>query len=351
MISEKFPATAVLKLRPSNPGMATSEQTMSAFLGAKDPYVTIAQTKSKLFNDRQVAAYVVKKLKLTKRHKKLTTFRRFKRWVKQSFKDAWTILKYGYLRKPGKLEGLVGEVQKSIRAVPIKPTYLIAVTATSPEPKLSASIANSAVDAFIYYQKKSLKNEIDKSLKVIDSQLKKSLHRLEASEQALKDYQQEQKITALPDEISARINAIVQLRIAKAELYSKSLSSKRAIDKEIDSYIQGLSDSPEKQKRIRSLMRDLNANEQDYLTILKNKQATEQAQGWQQSDVQIIEKAKPPLYPSKPIKILYIGVAVFLGLFLSSSYVLLQARLALLSHDSDPEEKSIDRQIIDTIVN
>jgi uncharacterized protein involved in exopolysaccharide biosynthesis len=335
LISEKYTATALLQVRPEEVA-SVKDTNMAIFLGAKDPYATIVQVDIEILKSRPIASYVVKKLSLDKSEKRVSSFKRFKAWVKARLFDLWTILKYGYLKKQDPFEKAVSSVQRAIKAVPVRSTYLINLSATASEPGLAARIANTAAEAFINYHRQTVRNEVLTLKRILEEELAERKKRLDEAEERLEKYKKQEKIAALPEEITNRIQAVVQLQVTKA--VGSSTKRKASIDRTVSRLLKELEEMTAKERKLESLRRDVKTVENEYLTLLREYETARIAESRAVSGIRIVDKATPPLYPSRPIKVLYAGVAAIAGLVIALGFAFLQEAVRGAGQESVEQE-------------
>lgn len=333
--SEKYEATTILQLRAGQPGTTLSNQETAAFLGADDPYETLAETNAKLIESRQVAQRVVEMLDLDEPTAEQTSADTAKRWIKRTVKDTWTYLRHGYIRQADELTGAVGEVEKAVTVQAVRPTYLLAVSAQASDPELAAQIANTTVEAFTAIRRETLEAENNELLVSVDGRLSEKKNALAAAQQALTEFRVREDVASLPEEVASRIQGIVELEIAKTRTGSVSRVSQTAANAQIDEYAVYLERVPAIQMELDALRMDADAASADYQAVLGERQAAAREAITYQGEISIVDKAYPPLYPIGPIRIYWAGLAALVGLLFALAYVLVGERIA--PHDSGDE--------------
>jgi uncharacterized protein involved in exopolysaccharide biosynthesis len=343
--AEKYEAHAVVQVRPDQAESMASEAQMAIFLGAQNPYATIADTESKLITSRQVAEFVVDKLQLHKRTESASQISLLKKRAKQAAKDAWALMKYGYLREVDKYEGTVIAVQRFLSAEPLKGTYLIQIAAEAPDAEVAAEIANAATEGYLHYRKARLASEVEDKLNAIDSELAERREVLETAQARLLEYKEQEGIPDLSHQTASRIQGVVDLEIYKIQRGTVSWVDRGIADEMIERYEEFLTEAPAKQRALDDLARRVALAENDYQAIRAKRYETLEKGELRQDEVRVVGHAQTPLYPVAPVKVYWVGLAAVIGLLLGCGYTLLRARLHVSSgSDSEPADHATGLQ-------
>ncbi|WGL15236.1 polysaccharide biosynthesis tyrosine autokinase [Microbulbifer bruguierae] len=101
------------------------------------------------------------------------------------------------IRSRQKREGIVNLIANSIRVSPVRNTQLIKLTYESYSPELAASIPNAVADAYIAEQNSVRKDVTEKATSWLSERLEGLRGKLESSERALNDFQQQEDLVDL----------------------------------------------------------------------------------------------------------------------------------------------------------
>lgn len=105
-------------------------------------------------------------------------------------------------------EDALKTLEESIKVTPIRDTDIVEIKCQAPSPEEAVAIANTF--AHVYYQQRlqMSREEISETRRFIEDQLAKVRKELRASEEALRDFKQKEKVVALPDETKALVEQL-----------------------------------------------------------------------------------------------------------------------------------------------
>jgi len=129
-----------------------------------------------------------------------------------------------------KMNSMVERLHRSMKVIPIRETEIIEVRVTAHQAALAAFLANTLADQ---YHKKSLKSsrgEITEVREFLEQQLTNVQRELGESEEKLKEYKQEKRIAALPEETEELVK---QLATFEA-LYNEAETDLNAQEKRLN---------------------------------------------------------------------------------------------------------------------
>jgi len=109
-----------------------------------------------------------------------------------------------------KLEKKLAYLKKNLKIQPVRGTDFIELKTVASDPALASFLANSFADQYFQQSLKFTKGEISEVRQFLESQLEKTQKELKSSEETLKTYKEEKKVTALPDETSELVKKLVE---------------------------------------------------------------------------------------------------------------------------------------------
>ncbi len=228
--------------------------------------------------------------------------------------------------------------------------------------EFSAKLSNSYVAALDSINREKLSSKAKKAREYIEDELVKTRSALDSVESALMNFQEQNKTIALPEQLSAAIDAAAKLKaeIVETEMQMGLLKSNLrddnkgliAIRKKLEQlkeqynqmvlgnqdYLLAFSEVPELGKQLATLLREVKIQNQVY-TLLQQEYYKEKIQ--ENKDlptVEVLDKAIPPLKARSPRVVLSTvtgGIFIFI---LMSFIVILGERKTLLYKNKNKSE-------------
>ena len=215
----------------------------------------------------------------------------------------------------------------------------------SPSPSYASAMLNAISDVYIRQNIDRRSEEAELSLQFLNEELPKLRVRLDAAEKALNDFRSRSRTIDISAEIKEILNkaTIIEKAQMELELKNRELSerydSSHPIMKALAAQLSGVkAESANLNKQIINLpaveqnyirlARDVQVNNQLYVSLLNNAQQLQIAKAGTIGNVSIIDRAVTPEVASRPRKILIASVGGVLGIVLG--FILCQI-LALIS--------------------
>jgi tyrosine-protein kinase Etk/Wzc len=237
---------------------------------------------------------------------------------------------------------------------------LISMTYQSPDPALAASVLNTIADVYLQQNLERRSAEADKTLQFLIGELPRLREELDASEQALNSFRSESRTVDMTFELQELLTLSTELETKQLELelqqkemsfrYDSTHPLMRALAAQISELsVQGqtISDRigrlPAVQQDFIRLTRDVDVNNQLYVSLLNNTQQLEIAKAGTVGNVAIIDRALPPEQPTKPKKQMIVAVGTLAGLFLG--FLLTQVIGMLAKVVRDPKKLELETGI------
>lgn len=239
-----------------------------------------------------------------------------------------------------------------------KNTGILELTLESDNAAHAVQVINEIANIYVQQNVQNKSAESQKTLEFLDKQLPILKGQMEGSIAALNEYKNQKGSVNLDIEtlntltgvveIKTQITLLQQKRDELRQKFTESHPNVIAIDKQIarlqgqlQSHNQMIKELPETQQIILELSGDVKVSTNLYTTLLNNAQTLRVAKAGTVGDVRIIDYAVLPDRAIKPNKLLIIGVAFVLGLFLG--IVAVFVRKSLLRGIEDPD--LIERQL------
>jgi len=223
---------------------------------------------------------------------------------------------------------------------------------------LSALLSNTFIEALDSINKSKLSSKAKRARQYIESQLLKTKALLDSVEYRLMTFQDENKTIALPEQISAAINAAAKLKteIMHTEIELGFLQTNLREDNQTlialrnklrelkdqydkmqlgsQDYLLAFSDVPELGKELANLLRDVKIQNEVYLLLQQQYYKEKIQENRDIPTVEILDEAIPPLRKSSP-KVIFSTVvgSIFIFLILSLFVVFKEKKVILLQKE------------------
>ncbi|MCO5101734.1 MAG: polysaccharide biosynthesis tyrosine autokinase [Burkholderiaceae bacterium] len=221
----------------------------------------------------------------------------------------------------------------------------------------AARLVNAIADAYVRQNVQRRAAEAEKSLQFLEEQLPKLRSQLDRAESELNAFRNQHGTIDIPGEISALLTQTVDLEKSRLDLelkrkeaearYERAHPVARALREQIASIgaqqkrmserIQSL---PRVQQDYLRLARDVEVNNQLYVSLLNNAQQLRVARAGTIGNVTIVDRAIATEKPSKPRRALVVAVGLLGGL--AAGFLLTQLLAALRGRIRDPRELEAD---------
>ncbi len=190
---------------------------------------SLSQTNGGLVKSRNVAERVVRDLRLEERPLDPSLFATFRRAVKRVASFAYHMIAHGFYSEPTKYEGAVQQVQKNLQGTPLKDSYLVEVKAKTDNGPLAAEIANAASQALILESRERAQAESNVYRDFLKGQVDRARREVEATEQAVRQYKEEQGISDVAEQLrlSAGSQESLRQQLRESEVKLRALTAER----------------------------------------------------------------------------------------------------------------------------
>ncbi|WP_417884411.1 polysaccharide biosynthesis tyrosine autokinase [Vibrio rumoiensis] len=225
-----------------------------------------------------------------------------------------------------------------------KQTGIIRLSFTSDNSDFSERLLDDIAQRYFLQNVERDSAEAEQSIHFLKEKLPQLKAKLIESENKLNDYRKKRESVDLTMEAESTLKVMVnldaqlnQLTFKEAEIsqkytkdhpaYKSLLDKRKTLLEEKAKLNKKIENLPETQKRILSLQRDVQVNQQIYVQLLNKVEELNVVKAGTVGNVRIIDHAQTFSNPVKPKKVLVVLIATILGGLLSVAYVLLRAAM------------------------
>lgn len=230
------------------------------------------------------------------------------------------------------IQSRVSQVLSSFNVIEAKrQSNILKLTYESGNAAFAASMLNAIANVYLQQNVGRRSEEAELSLNFLNEELPKLRVRLDASEKALNDFRSKTKTIDVSAEIKELVTKTTMLEKTQLELdlkqreLAEKYDSSHPLMKALQSQITGvkveysnltrqIGQLPSIEQNYIRLARDVQVNNQLYVSLLNNAQQLQIAKAGTTGNVAIVDRAVVPEYPSRPRKLLIVIVGAIIGL-------------------------------------
>lgn len=373
VLPELYESTALVLVRPFeaikfNTGGNTKKEVLDFPVTLSAPVDAPSKTYKEVINSPAMAEKIVDALHLdVKKPKKYdSTFEeikdKVKDWVKGTIRSVRNYFEYGRDIPASPHEQAVEDVVKNLVVTATKDTYAFAIAYRSSDPKEAAAVANMAAEIFLEQSAEAYRSEEARASEFLEKQVAESRKALDEARAAIFAYKSSGGTFDLGTEYDEKLKSVTDLEssLAKAEakLAGRHFLAERTHIKEDPVVIEDEAEVAELKQQISALRVQLPAYpkketqmnaltlterlaKQNYELFSKQYEEARVKESSTVSEIRIVSRAVPSLYPVKPIKYIYAGVSFATALVLALGW-------ALFADALDPRIRTI-RDVSDNL--
>lgn len=266
-----------------------------------------------------------------------------KEWVKSTLRTLRNYFKYGRDIPASPFELAVEGVESNLLVSARKDTYAFDITFRSSDAKEAAAVANMAAEIFLERSSEAYRSESARAREFYKKQLDESRKELEQARAAILAYKSSGETFELSSEYTEKLKIVSDLENTLAKTLGK-LAGRRVLAErtdlktspivisaeaeiaELKTQISALrvelADYPDKEKRMNALTLTGSLAEQSYKFFLKYYEEARVKEAATASEIRIVSRAVPGLYPVKPLKYVYAGLSFAMALVVAIGWVL-----------------------------
>lgn len=156
----------------------------------------LGDTQGALVGSRVVAEMVVKDLKLdTPRPKPHGIVKKVRAKFKTVYKVTRAWVTYGRYEEPPRHKAAVDAVFNSLSAAPLKDSYVLELSASSDDPRLSAAMADSGADALVKVSTDRFRQEATRYRDFLSKEVARAQTAVDQAHDAVENYKRDHNIT------------------------------------------------------------------------------------------------------------------------------------------------------------
>jgi uncharacterized protein involved in exopolysaccharide biosynthesis len=232
LLSPKYVSGTRVLVRVGEPRLLSptgQNPTNQAMLLDPNLALSLAQTDSTLVQSRDVAERVVQDLHLEQLPTDQSLPAKIRSRARYMVGVAVSLFEFGFYREPTKHEAAVRQVQASLRGAPLKDSYLIQITATASNGKLAAAIANSATRALVVVSRQRAQQEADAYRNFLKQEVDTARTNVDQADQAIRQYEEAQGISSVADQqrLTAQSQSNLRQEMQDADLNLAALQAQR----------------------------------------------------------------------------------------------------------------------------
>lgn len=266
-----------------------------------------------------------------------------KTWVKNTIRTVRNYFKYGRDIPASPFELAVEDIEKNLLVSARKDTYAFDITYRSGDPKEAAAVANMAAEIFLEHSSGTYRSESARAREFFEMQVDESRKALDQARAAVLAYKNSGDTFELKSEYGEKLKIVSDLKntLAKTEgklaghrilaershlKYSPVVVEAEAeigeLKEQISTLWVQLAAYPKKEIRMNDLLLTERLAEQSYEFFLKNYEEARVKQAATATEIRIVSRAVPGLYPVKPLKYVYAGLGFATAMVVAIGWVL-----------------------------
>jgi len=262
-----------------------------------------------------------------------------KAWVKNTLRTLRNYAKYGRDIPASAFDRAVEDLD-NLAVSARKDTYAFDISYRSSDPAEAAAVANKAAEIFLEHSSEAFRHDSARTGDFYKSQLDESRTELESARAAIQKYKSSGETFELTSEYNEKLKVLSDLQDTLAKVkgklagqrallehkYSPLIIANQAEISALEDQISRLRDQlaayPQKETRLKVLLLQEKLAQQKYELFLKHYEEARIKEASTAPEIRIISPAVPALYPIKPLKYVYAGIAFATGLLAAIAWAL-----------------------------
>ncbi|MBS1104900.1 MAG: lipopolysaccharide biosynthesis protein [Deltaproteobacteria bacterium] len=397
VLTERYSASALVLVRPQEEmrlvGSGSDKETLDFPLPQVVPFEAMTRTFGEVIRSAAVVEPVVLRLGLDQPTVETVWWKRLKTWTKNRLSDAWALLKYGRIEEQDPTEAAVETVQNFLTVEPTKDTYVFEIAYLGTDPGVAAAVVNAAAEVFVEYNWQLYRAEKSKGREFVGEQLTESEAALARAREPLRMFKERNQSVLLERELAAKVEALAnrraelgrtdadiasatarlaelrrslrpapsvvmtaeiqdqiteQLLATEAEL--RGLQAKReSLAGSIEASGAELGSLPPEQLEHSRLLADVKVAESTHEFVKKSYDEARIREAESVPEIRVVSPAIAPVYPERPIKILYVGTAFGMALAVGIALAIVLEYLDQTLRTTDDAERALGLPLLATI--
>jgi uncharacterized protein involved in exopolysaccharide biosynthesis len=354
VLPEVYESTALVLVRPFeainfNTGGTPKKEILDFPVTISAPVDAPSKTYKEVINSAATAVKIVDALHLDIKKPKLYENRfeeikdHVRAWVRSTLRTVRNYFEYGRDIPASPYELAVEDVEKNLIVTARKDTYAFAIAYRSSDPKEAAAVANTAAEIFREQSSEAYRKEQASAREFLEKQVEESRKALEQARAAIFAYKDSGGTFELNSEYDEKLKSMTELEnsLAKAEakLAGRRFLATRThvaedpvvieeqaeieeLKRQISALRVELPAYPKKETQMNALTLAESIAKQNYEFYRKQYEEARAKESAVVTEIRIVSRAVPTLYPVKPIKYYYAGLSFATALVLAVGWAL-----------------------------
>ncbi len=354
VLPELYESTALVLVRPFeaikfNTSGSPKKEVLDFPVTLSAPVDAPSKTYKEVINSPAMAGKIVTALHLDVRKPERydSVFEEIKDkakdWVRSTIRSVRNYFEYGRDIPASPYELAVEAVEKNLVVTATKDTYAFAIAYRSTDPKEAAAVANVAAEIFLEQSAEAYRSEEARASEFLGKQVDESRKALEQARAAVFAYKSSGGTFDLGSEYDQKLKSVADLEssLAKAEakLAGRRFLAARTrlkddpvvieeeaeiaeLKQQISALRVQLPAYPKKETQMNALTLAERLAKQNYELFSKQYEEARVKESATVSEIRIVSRAVPSLYPVKPIKYIYAGISFATALVLAIGWAL-----------------------------
>jgi uncharacterized protein involved in exopolysaccharide biosynthesis len=372
VLPEQYESTALVLARPFDDiklgsGSSDRKEVRDFPVNLSAPIDAPSKTYMEVIKSPAVAIRIVENLRLDvtkpRTHESFLAFIRdeVKAWAKTTVRTLRNFFKYGRDIPASPFDLAVEDVEQNLLVSARKDTYAFDITFRSGDPNEAAAVANMAAEIFLERSSEAYRTESARTREFFAKELDESRKAMEEARAAILAYKTSGETFELASEYNEKLKIVSDLENTLAKTLGR-LAGRRVLDErtslktspiaisaeaeiaelkaQISTLRAELSGYPTKEQRMNALTLTGTIAEESYKFFRKYYEDARVREAATTSEIRIVSRAVPELYPVKPLKYVYAGLSFAMALVVAIGWVLfaesLDPRVRTI-HDLDDE--------------
>lgn len=350
VLPEQYESTVLVLVRPFevikfNPGASNKKEILDFPVSQAAPIDAPSKTYMEVIKSPAVAVKIVDALQLhIEKPRKYDSFFESLRddvkiWVRDAIQTVRHYARYGRVIHASPFDRAVEDVEANLVVSTRKNTYAFDITYRSSHPEVAAAVANMAAEIFLEHSSEAYRRESARARGFIELQLEESRKALEQARAEILEYKNSGNTFELIAEYNEILKSVTDLENTLAKIEGKLAGLRRTfrsgnpnvvaleaereeLKEQVAILREQLATYPEKETRLNALtLTEWLAEESYKFFLLHYKEASVRASATI-TEIRIVSRARPALYPVKPVKYVYVGLSFGMAMVVAIGWAL-----------------------------
>src|SRR3989339_1086967 len=223
---------------------------------------------------------------------------------------------------PAKKQAIIEAIQSKVDAEKISDSNLIKITCTSSDPKETAKFANATAEVYIEKGVEDRNRRSRELREFIEKQMDEASVKLKDSEDKVKRFSEQKRITGVGSSLSAKMADLQGKRNDLLKNYTQQHPDVVAMDRQIEIVQEQLQQLPREELDYARLSRELKLNDELYTMLAKRYKEAQISEADRDQSAFIVTPAAEPVVPIKPNRATNFSIGALIGFFMGFIFAL-----------------------------